>query len=222
MWLRDISATLTADPRVRGWGLVGSFGRGQADDWSDVDLLIIVSDEDFHAFVDPQRNRLWSDADLVIDARRNTPIGATSFATLHVMSGLPIGVDWYVYPASLAAWPRDCQVVDGPDVAPSTEEPFSAWNGRGPRNEPIATAAGGATLARLAMVPIAAKYIARRSSAAGEMLEFLGVGAPSLEPRAQVEALQRLVSERAAGCAPELVAAVSEFLSLVGGTVDPA
>jgi predicted nucleotidyltransferase len=36
----------------------GSFGRGEADNGSDVDLLVIVRDEDFGAFIDPERNRL--------------------------------------------------------------------------------------------------------------------------------------------------------------------
>lgn len=136
-WLGGASAALSHDPRVAGWGLVGSFGRGEADDWSDVDLLVLVHDADFRAFVDPELNELWSKAQLLVDARRNAPIGATSVATLCVRSGLPIVADWYVYPSSMGAWPNDCQVMRGADVAPRTSTRFAEWNGRGPRNQPV-------------------------------------------------------------------------------------
>ena len=79
-WLGETAKSLTSDPRVAGWGLVGSFGRGEADNWSDVDLLVIVHDRDFGTFVDPQQNRLWSSTHLVLDVRRNAPVGATSLA----------------------------------------------------------------------------------------------------------------------------------------------
>jgi predicted nucleotidyltransferase len=219
-WLRGASAALTDDPRVAGWGLVGSFGRGEADDWSDVDLLVFVRDADFGAFIDPERNALWATAQLLVDARRNTPIGAMSVATLYVRSGLPISADWYVYPSSMAAWPDDCEVVHGADAAPRTDAPFAQWNGDGPRNQPLDLSPAEELQARLAMVPIAGKYIARRSPSADGMLQFLGARAPSSQPATQLEALQGLVAARLAECPAWLVSTVSEYLSLVALTVD--
>lgn len=158
----DVSVALSNDDRVVGWGLVGSFGRREADAWSDVDLLVIVGDRHFAAFVDPERNTLWSTAELLVDARRNAPVGATSLATVCVRSGLPIGADWYVYPSSMGAWPRDCQVMRGPDAAARTDVPFADWNGGGRRNRPIDIDPAKQLQARLAMVPIAGKYAAHR------------------------------------------------------------
>ncbi len=218
-WLGQTAAALTSDPRVAGWGLVGSFGRGEADNWSDVDLLVIVRDEDFGAFVDPARSRLWSTAHLLIDARRNAPVGATSVGTVCVRSGLPIGADWYLYPSSMGGWPRDCEVEHGADAAPRSGMPFAEWNGRGPRNEPIEIGPAEARQARLAMVPIAGKYVARRSPIADGMLQTLGTPAPSGQPSAQLEALEALVAELAGSCPTWLVAAVSGYLALVARTI---
>jgi hypothetical protein len=92
---------------------VGSFGRGEADDWSDLDLLVVTSDSHFDDFIEFARNPGWSTAELFIDARRNAPVGAMSAATVYVRSGLPIWVDWHVYPLAMAAWPSDCAVRHG-------------------------------------------------------------------------------------------------------------
>jgi hypothetical protein len=52
------------------------------------------------------------------------------------------------------------------------------------------------------------------------MLQFLGAAAPTSQPLAQLEALQDLVADLAAECPTWLVAAVSEYLSLVAVTID--
>jgi predicted nucleotidyltransferase len=52
-WRAVAARALDDDARVAGWGLVGSFGRGDADDWSDLDVLVIVEDADFAAYIDP-------------------------------------------------------------------------------------------------------------------------------------------------------------------------
>ncbi len=43
---------LAADPRVRGLWLTGSFGAGTADEYSDVDMFVLVADAHVPAFVD--------------------------------------------------------------------------------------------------------------------------------------------------------------------------
>ena len=44
-WLRPVIGQLEADPDISAVGFVGSIGRGYADDWSDVDLVIVVPDD---------------------------------------------------------------------------------------------------------------------------------------------------------------------------------
>jgi len=53
------------DERVRALLLSGSFGKGDADDWSDVDLVAVVSPEDHKAFAAGARDWLGAVVDIV-------------------------------------------------------------------------------------------------------------------------------------------------------------
>lgn len=44
--LDQLTAALAADPRVRSAWLSGSFGKGQSDAWSDIDLTVVVDPAD--------------------------------------------------------------------------------------------------------------------------------------------------------------------------------
>ncbi|MGH9102737.1 MAG: nucleotidyltransferase domain-containing protein [Acidimicrobiales bacterium] len=93
-----------ADPAVSATGLVGSLGRGDADDWSDVDLLIVVPDSQVDHYADATQlpgseQAMWS-----IDARHIAPRGAGTVGVRCIIDGLPLNVDWYAYPRSQAAW----------------------------------------------------------------------------------------------------------------------
>ena len=46
---------LEADPDISAVGFVGSIGRGDADDWSDVDLVIVVPDDQVDRYADAAR-----------------------------------------------------------------------------------------------------------------------------------------------------------------------
>ena len=103
-WLDATASVLAADRRIVGWGLVGSFGRGEADSWSDLDLLVFVRDADFGAFTSPEGNGYWFTADRFTDARRNAagwcdvrrvalrPVRAADRRRLVRVSGLDGGV----------------------------------------------------------------------------------------------------------------------------------
>lgn len=215
-WFETTAADLDADGRVLGWGLVGSFGRGEADTWSDLDLLVIVHDRDFDAFAASSGH--WSTTDWYVDARRNAPAGAISIASIHVRDGLPIGADWYVYPAAMAGWPTDCAIRRGADRAPHVGAVFADWNGRGPRQAPLAQSPDEARVAQLMMAVVAGKHIARRSPDAVAMIELLGGARPGSDARDQLAALRDRVAELAVGSPPGLVAAVERYLALVEST----
>lgn len=217
-WLDEALSSLRADPRVEGVALVGSLGRGEADDWSDVDLLVVVG-----APAPPGPFAPWGGAELVVDARQNAPAGATSVGTLYVRSGLPLGVDWYVHPAPTAVWPSDCRVVHEATARPRVDDDFRTFIAAGPRQAGITKSAEEIRLARLAMVPIAGKYIARRSPAAGPMIRFLGgpAPAPGSGPADELRALRALAADLSTGALarPRLVAAVAAHLAIVGSTI---
>ncbi|MEU4292785.1 nucleotidyltransferase domain-containing protein [Kribbella sp. NPDC026596] len=74
-WLSAVTAALQDDQVVAGAALVGSLGAGGADDWSDIDLLIVVEDAHLNDYATPGRlpngrGRLA----FAIDARHNGPL----------------------------------------------------------------------------------------------------------------------------------------------------
>jgi predicted nucleotidyltransferase len=110
-WLGRAVERLEADPAISAAGFVGSLGRGDADDWSDIDLLIVVPDDQVDHYADATHQ---PESDLVtwsIDARHNAPRGAGAIGVRYVIDGLPLPVDWYIYPRSQAAWVADAKVI---------------------------------------------------------------------------------------------------------------
>jgi len=110
-WLERAVERLEADPAISAAGFVGSLGRGDADDWSDIDLLIVVPDDQLDHYADATH---LPGSDLVtwsIDSRHNAPRGAGAIGVRYVIDGLPLHVDWYVYPRSQAAWVADAKVI---------------------------------------------------------------------------------------------------------------
>jgi hypothetical protein len=84
--LDQVLGLLKADPAVDGVALVGSFGRWEADNWSDVDLLILIGAVEVAQFADQPADRPWAQADLLTDGRHNSPAGAASVGTTHIRS----------------------------------------------------------------------------------------------------------------------------------------
>ena len=76
--LAQLLGLLEADPAVDGVALVGSLGRGEEDNWSDIDLFILASDQLIGQFMDEPAASPWARADLLSDGRHNSPTGATS------------------------------------------------------------------------------------------------------------------------------------------------
>jgi len=88
--LDQVLGLLEADPEVGGVALVGSLGRGEEDDWSDIDLFILASDQFIRQLMNEPAASPRARADLISDGRHNSPAGATSLGTTHIRSGLPL------------------------------------------------------------------------------------------------------------------------------------
>ena len=69
--LDQLLDVLRADPGVQGIALVGSLGSGTHDDWSDLDLLLVVSEDDVARFANCSVGTAWADADGTIQFRRD-------------------------------------------------------------------------------------------------------------------------------------------------------
>jgi len=194
--LDQVLGLLQADTAVDGAALIGSLGRGEADNWSDIDLLILMGDRALARFADEPAASTWAQADLLSDGRHNSPAGAISLG---------------------ASWPADGRIVFQRRLIETGTSSFDQLNASGSRQPATAKTAAEIQRIHLSYVPIAGKYIGRRSSRAYEMIRFLGTMTDfsSGDPAAQLLALRRIAGELSAPAWTWLSAAVTAYLDLV-------
>jgi hypothetical protein len=221
--LDQVLARLGADPAVAGVALVGSLGRGEEDNWSDIDLFILTSDQFIRQFMNDPAASPWARADLLSDGRHNSPAGATSLGTTHIRSGLPLRVDLHVHPADRTPWPTDgCVVFERRPVRTGTL-PFGEFNAGGPRQPATAKTADEVRQIHLGYVPIAGTYVGRRSPRAVEMIRFLGQRRDfnDRDPAAQIRSLRGIADDLSSPSRGQLGDAVACYLDLVEATIQP-
>jgi hypothetical protein len=215
-WLRRAIEHLEADSAISAAGFVGSLGRGDADDWSDVDLLIVVPDDQVAHYADAAQlpgseQVMWS-----VDARHNAPRGAGAVGVRYVIDGLPLHVDWHVCPRSQAAWVADAKVIFDRHGLPRLNDTFYEHQEKREVQPPTPKAANAHRLLQVSLIPVAAKYVVRRSAGAGRMVDFVGgPRAPEATPAEYLEMLRRLLVQYRADAPEEVLAAASRYLSLV-------
>jgi predicted nucleotidyltransferase len=211
---------LEADPAVSAAGLVGSLGRGDADDWSDIDLLIVVPDGQVGQYADATKLPGSEQVTWSIDARHNVPRGAGAISALYVIDGLPLQADWYVYPLSRAAWAADAKIVFDRDGLPRLNDTFREHQEKREVQPPVPKAANAHRLLQASLVPVAGKYVARRSPDAGRMVEFIGgPHAPGASPGEHLAMLRRLLAHQRDEAPQEMLAANSRYLDLVEAVI---
>jgi Nucleotidyltransferase domain len=219
--LDQVLGLLKADPAVDAVALIGSLGRGEADNWSDIDLLILMRDQALAQFASEPAARPWAHAALLSDGRHNSPAGATSAGTTHIRSGLPLQVDLHVHPVARTQWPADGRVVFQRRPIPTGTMPFDQLNASGPRQPATAKTADQIRMIQLSYVPIAGKYVGRRSPRACEMIRFLGKmpDFSSSDPAGQLLALRVIAAGLSDPSSAWLSAAVSSYLDLVEASI---
>lgn len=190
-WLTATLQQLASLDGVVGVALVGSLGRRDEDDWSDVDLLVVAEQV---SCVSRSELTGFGTMAFSIDARRNVRAGASSYAAVYVIDGLPLGTDWYIWPKSVATWPADATVVVGGDEVPRSRLAFATLNEEGERQPPAPPTREDIRLGQLRMITVAGKHVARGSTAAPQMIENLGGSAPAMSQAEQLRELRRLSS----------------------------
>jgi hypothetical protein len=215
-WLGRAIERLEADPAISAAGFVGSLGRGDADDWSDIDLVVVVPDDQVDRYADAMRlpgseQAIWS-----IDARHNAPRGAGAVGVRYVIDGLPLHVDWYIYPRSLAVWVADAKAIFDPHGLPRLNDTFSEYQEKREVQPPVPKPADAHRLLQVSLIPVAAKYVVRRSADAGRMVGFVGgPHVPEATPAEYLEMLRRLLVEYRDDAPEEMLASSSRYLDLV-------
>ena len=190
-------------PRLRAEGvwLTGSLGAGTADEWSDVDIIVVggdgVLDQPLLSFAMPG----------------NGPAGGGYVGAMYDVGPLPLWVDWYWWPAGTPV-PRDARPVAGTgragnlDLSETLELVGRGTPGPAPDPDMFA----------VAMLPLAAKYLARgdldKAAAMASLLNApsdVGVGAQLSAVLSRIEghatasaAVHRYLDVVRAVTAPEL------------------
>jgi hypothetical protein len=215
--LDQVLSLLEADPAVDGVALIGSLGRGEADNWSDIDLLILMGDQALAQFAHEPAVKPWAQADLLSDGRHNSPAGATSVGTTRIRAGLPFGVDLHVHPTARTRWPTDGRIVFQRRPTETGTLSFDQLNASGSRQPATAKTADEIRRIHLSYVPIAGKYIGRRSPRACQMIRFLGK-MPDFndpDPAAQLLALRSIAADLSDRSWTRISDAVASYLDLV-------
>jgi predicted nucleotidyltransferase len=219
--LDQVLGLLEADRVVEGVALIGSLGRGEADNWSDIDLLLLMGDRALARFADDPAASPWARADLLADGRHNSPAGATSVGATHLLSGLPVHVDLHVHPVARARWPADGRVVFERRPIETGTASFDQLNASGPRQPATAKSADEVRKIHLSYVQVAGKYVGRRSGRAREMIRFIGQnpGFGAQDPAAQLLALRSIARGLSDPGWARLSNAVTSYLDLVEATL---
>ena len=199
VWLAATSRQLHGDERVAAVWLVGSLGQGGGDEWSDVDLVVVARDEHLPVLVERRRSEFsrFGEVLVAIDAP-NGPAGGAYLGVAYAIDELPLWVDWYIWPLSTARRPSDARVlIERADPPAPATKPHGALIQHSRAADPQAVHDRFADPVdfTVAMVPIAAKYIARRQpQEARELLRLLDRDAPgALGVREQLSALRRIL-----------------------------
>jgi hypothetical protein len=126
-----------------------------------------------------------------------------------------------VHPADRTPWPTDSRVVFERRPITTGTLPFDEFNASGPRQPATAKTADEVRQIHLGYVPIAGKYVGRRSPRAVEMIRFLGQRRDfsDRDPAAQIRALRAIAKDLSSPFWGQLGDAVACYLDLVEATV---
>ena len=227
-WLDSALAGLRADARVLAVWLVGSLGRGDADAWSDVDLIVVTDDDHLGALL-ADDVELGSFGDRVLAPVEDLGAarvrnGATFLSATYVQDGLPLWVDWHVHARSVAARPSDGAVAFERIALPATTNGFSEvvverGVDRGPTRRQ-GRAPGDEDRFHMGLIPHAAKRLARQGpDAAIAMFDLIGASATAVSPAGVLTTLRTEAARCAPACEERAVGAVYAHLDLVEGCV---
>lgn len=161
--LHRIQQVLDNDDRVRAAWLWGSLGRDEADELSDLDVWIVLSDE-YLDEVAVQRRMYVAKIGApfpIVDAPQNAPISGAYLGTVYASNIGPHRVDWYWQAQSAACVPPDARLLFERVTLPRCDTGPSFPGIQKPPQRSALEEIENTVHAFWSMLLIAAKYIAR-------------------------------------------------------------
>jgi hypothetical protein len=193
-WIIQTVSALAARPWAAGGWPVGSMGRGEADAFSDVDLVIAVdATVPESVLADPVTGLNLPGTVLYQRPKpRNAPHGGAYLAVGIELAGLPVLVDIFVWPTTTAAVTNGAQIVYERDRLARSELGFLELLDAHRSSDPTGSDPQAAGTV-LMLTQLAAKYVARgnRQRLDG-ICQQLGISAAGCD----IQALRTLVNER--------------------------
>ena len=158
---------VSQDERVVAVWLTGSFGRGEDDAWSDLDLHLAIEDAHFESWWQA-RESLYREIAPPLFVQREKPSNAQEGGHFQlVYFPGPVEVDWNVGPVSLAARPLTSRMLFARQDIPITQARMIDDDQRRERLQK-------STDFFWAMTPIAVKYVGRGATTdAVDQIELL-------------------------------------------------
>ena len=121
-FLNQAVERLGADPRVAAVLLGGSTARGEADEWSDLDLVLVSNEDPASLLSGPHEAEVFGDLAIWVDCSFNAPPGGTMAFSRYLAPEGMLLVDWTVWPAGTGRRPTATELVW---IAPGFDlEPF--------------------------------------------------------------------------------------------------
>jgi hypothetical protein len=161
-WLAATKAILSEHAFVSGAWLVGSLGRGTADAYSDIDLIVAVDPDTPQQLFDTPFTVLGLPGTVLFTRAkpRNAPDGGAYLAICIDLSGIPVLVDLYVWPSATAAVPTSSRILYARSALPATGLEFMTLLDRHRSADPTGGDPGDPATVLL-LLQLAAKYHAR-------------------------------------------------------------
>lgn len=102
-WLGGFRLQVAEDPRIVAAWLSGSMGRGDGDEWADLDIHLIASDESSGlVLATPADAEVFGELLIWCDCPHNAPPGGRQVLTRFLVDGHLVMVDLNVWPRSFA------------------------------------------------------------------------------------------------------------------------
>jgi hypothetical protein len=223
-WLTNARPIFESDRRVLAVWLVGSLGRGSEDAFSDVDAVCVLPDEVAGtAYTSRSDLDRFGTVTLVNPAGQNAPAGGNSVGALYDIGGLPLCVDFHIWPQSWATRPNDARVLWelAGDTLPAAEAAFSEIIETRPRRAGTSFTMGERSRFELLMLSISLKYFARGYRDQG-LVSLVGRGDIAADAAVSLSDLHGILLDLKAEVPDAAWRCIANLFELVRDLSDPA